>query len=403
MSWPPSIWPVPRELITACLIVQNERDRLPAALESVSFCDEVIVVDGGSTDNTVELARARGARVIENPWPGFAKQRNVALDAATTDWVLEIDADERISPRLRQSIEAMLAGPPTNTAIVGFPLRNHFLGGSLGPSAKYPAFRTRLFRRAAYRHDETRQVHEGLYPRERPLALEGDLEHELAETLGEALTDLWRYAQLESRHLGAASPVSYLTGIVLRPSAKLVYRTLVDGGWRDGWRGLLKITLDAGSDSLVWLLALSRARHQAEGTDPLVGTHSGRGHFGHGSKGPAKVVTIARAGKPASKASKWLLALREHGLDVALVTDEANVPEGLPVRAVDRITPLAVLRAVQVEDDLRAIDAVVPVGRRARLIHRFVPPQLRPEIDGLSIEADPERAAKIATEAVGER
>src|SRR5947209_3726192 len=96
-----------RATLSACLIVQDEQDRLPDALASVAFCDEVIVVDGGSGDGTVQIARAGGARVIENPWPGFAAQRNVALDAARGEWILEIDADERVSPPLRRSIEAL--------------------------------------------------------------------------------------------------------------------------------------------------------------------------------------------------------------------------------------------------------------------------------------------------------
>jgi hypothetical protein len=89
--------------------------------------------------------------------------------------------------------------------------------------------------------------------------LDGDLEHELAGTLREALLDAWRYAQLESGHLQRTRNAGdYAVGIVLRPAAKMAYRTVVDGGWRDGWRGLLKITLDVASDGLVWTLALAR-------------------------------------------------------------------------------------------------------------------------------------------------
>ncbi len=155
-----------RERLSACLIVQDEQDNIAGALDSVSFCDEVIVVDGGSTDRTVEIARARGATVIENPWPGFAAQRNVALDAAQGSWVLELDADERVTPLLRASIERLLASPPPQAAIAVFPLRHWFLGRLLGPSGKYPAYRSRLFKPSVYRHDEARGVHEGIEPRE---------------------------------------------------------------------------------------------------------------------------------------------------------------------------------------------------------------------------------------------
>ncbi|MHB1539271.1 MAG: glycosyltransferase family 2 protein, partial [Solirubrobacteraceae bacterium] len=249
-----------RERVTACLIVQDERERLPAALASVAFCDEVIVVDGGSTDGTQELARAAGATVIENDWPGFAAQRNIALDAASGDWVLEIDADERVSPQLRASIESLLAACEEGANVAVCALRNRFLGGWLGASAKYPAYRTRLFRTSVYRHDPARLVHEGVEPRERPVVLEGDLEHELAATPAEALADAWRYARLEAGRLQAPARVpAYLVGLLLRPLAKLAYRTLLENGWRDGWRGLAKISLDAGSDAVVWALLLARA------------------------------------------------------------------------------------------------------------------------------------------------
>ena len=94
-------------------------------------------------------------------------------------------------------------------------------------------------------------------PLERPAILEGDLEHELARTISEAVHDAWRYAQLESAHLSRPEQSrAYLKSIVLRPTAKVMYRTVVDQGWRDGWQGLLKILLDASSDALVWTRVL---------------------------------------------------------------------------------------------------------------------------------------------------
>ena len=153
---------MPRERLTACLIVQNEQERLPAALDSVAFCDEVIVVDGGSSDRTVEIARSAGATVIENPWPGFATQRNIALDAASGRLgARDRRRRARIAETLRASIQALLEDPAARGGHAVFALRNRFLGGPLGPSAKYPSYRSRLFRRGAYRHDESRAVHEG--------------------------------------------------------------------------------------------------------------------------------------------------------------------------------------------------------------------------------------------------
>jgi hypothetical protein len=408
-----------RERLTACLIVQDEQERLPGALQSVAFCDEVVVVDGGSRDGTVEVARRTGARVLENPWPGFAIQRNLALDAASGEWVLEIDADERVSPALRASIEALLRDPPADVDMAVFALRNRFLGGALGPSAKYPAYRSRLFRRAAYRHDEARAVHEGLELRARPLILAGDLEHELAGTLREALHDTWRYARLESEHvIPPAGALGYLKGIVLRPAAKLLYRSVLEGGWRDGWRGLLKISLDVGSDVLVWTLVLGRrddgaavpglgaARNgsgdgAALGVPGSVGDRSEGGaragdtregaaaHFGRRSVGPPKIVAVAAGAGASEQAHARLAQLQRRGADVALITDSPPRDCELPLQPVARVAPLGVIRALEAEMHLRPIDTVLGVGRRAQLVLRVIPASFRP-----SAPAPDERAGE---------
>jgi hypothetical protein len=400
-----------RERISACLIVQNEQRRLPAALASVAFCDEIVVVDGGSTDRTLEIARAAGARVIENRWPGFAAQRNVALDVADGDWVLELDADERVSTQLRVSIEALLAAPPEGVGMAMLPLRHRFLGGLLGPSAKYPTLRSRLFRRGRYRHDESRAVHEGIEPLERPVVLDGDLEHELADTTHEALLDTWRYAQLEATHCQPPStPRGYLFGILLRPLAKVFYRVFVDAGWRDGWRGLLNISLDVGSDALVWVLVLMRASHRgAPGGDSAADVPAedrvaagATAHFGRIRMGAPKVVVVASHGSAAQEAATWLAQLQAHGVDVALISDERRPSVEVPLQRVAKLRPLTVMHALDVEMQMRTLDAVLPMGRRARMLWRLLPWTLRPSIPGLTAGLEAERAAELARVAVGE-
>jgi hypothetical protein len=398
-----------REPVTACIVAQNEQRRLPAALESVAFCDEVIVVDGGSADSTVELARKAGSRVIENTWPGFAAQRNLAIDAASTDWILEIDADERVPRQLRSSIEGLLTSASSTPGIAVFALRNRFLGKPLGASAKYPAYRSRLFRRSLYRHDESRTVHEGIEPRERPTVLAGELEHELASTLREALRDTWRYARLESQHIQREGNAgTYAVGIVLRPIAKAAYRIVVDGGWRDGWRGLLKIALDAGYDALAWTFALARER----GRPPSAGRDAGSGqqthHFGRRPTGSPKLVAVAPRGALAAAALQWLSGLRSQQLDVALISDDPLLVDGspnpdVPVRTVRRLAPLTLIRALDVEAQLRTIDVVIPVGARAALLRRAVPATLWPDTAnlGLGLRTEPEEAAERLRAALG--
>lgn len=417
-----SIRGVAAERLTACLIVQNEQEHLREALDSVAFCQEIVVVDGGSSDRTMEIARAAGARVIENPWPGFAAQRNVALDAAASEWVLELDADERVSPRLRASIERFLLDPDPPSDIAVCPLRNRFLGGVIGPSAKYPAYRSRLFRRGAYRHDESRAVHEGIEPRERPTVLDGDLEHELAVTLREASIDAWRYAQLESSHIAPPRELrAYLVGIALRPVAKAAYRLIVDRGWRDGRRGLVKIWLDAASDALVWLLVLTRALRGSRAPWQPPAPAPPSAHFGRRPAGPAKVIALAGGGSAAQAARAWLGALRAAGIDTALVSDcepdsaadtapasdrERN-DEEIHTETAPGLRPLATMRAVDVEMQIRTAHALVAFGWRAELVRRLLPGSLRPAIPGVDARADPTlaaerlRAASVAASELG--
>src|SRR4051812_37368195 len=150
--------------LSACIIARDEQAHLPDCLASVAFCDEIVVVDSGSRDATREIARAAGATVVDQPWLGYGAQRNVAIDHAAGAWILEVDADERVSPELRAEIEAFVADAPAGVDLGGLPLRDVFLGRPLGPSAKYPKYRHRPFRRHAYRHDQHRAGHEGLIP-----------------------------------------------------------------------------------------------------------------------------------------------------------------------------------------------------------------------------------------------
>jgi Glycosyl transferase family 2 len=374
--------------VCACIIARDEEQRLPAALESVVFCDELVVVDSGSRDSTMELARAAGARVIEHAWRGFGAQRNVALDAATSDWVLEIDADERVTQRLRAEIEAFLADPPAGVDICAVPCRDLFLGARLGPSSKYPKYRLRLFRRGVYRHDETLPVHEGLWAWGPTHAFDGDLEHVLADTLPEAFRDARAYARLEAGQLrGPVSAGDRTRGIAIRPAAKLAYRLAVDGGWRDGWRGLAKIALDCLADALVWVYASgggagdAAPRHYAQ---PRV------------RRGPVRLLAIASGPEDATRAAGWLRAARAAGADVGLVTDTPSAANGgLHVRRLDRLTPLRLIRALDAETQLRGVDALVPCGPRERRLARLLPPELRAPYGALDPETDPAEAERL--------
>ena len=137
-----------RAPLSVVLLVKNEQDRLPAALESVAFADEIVVADTGSTDETARVARLGGARVESIGWEGFVASRNRALAEARHDWVLVLDADERVPPALRDEIlSALEAADP---AISGYrmPRLSHFLDRPIRHGTWYPDYKLRLGRRS---------------------------------------------------------------------------------------------------------------------------------------------------------------------------------------------------------------------------------------------------------------
>jgi len=377
--------PPTRASLSACIIARDEAERLPECLASVEFCDEIVVVDGGSKDATAQIAEANGARVVHQPWLGFAAQRNVGLDHARGEWVLELDADERVSPALRGEIEAFLAAPPAGVELGGLPRREIFLGRALGRSAKYPMYSHRFLRRQAYRHDELRTVHEGLIPHGPVHPFEGDLLHLLAVSWREALTDAWRYARLEAGQLDEDPSLGgFLKGALLRPAVKFGYRLTVDGGWRDGWRGASRIAIECAIDSTVWIRHLLGFRGREHGRS---GAPAG-GHYGARRlpRGSAHVVAVAAGTAATASATKWLMGIKADGADVVLISDTSGALAGsqLRLRRLPARSPLALIHALDAEEQLRTIDAVVPFGRSASMLMRLVPGNLHGALGRLS-------------------
>lgn len=161
--------------ISATVICKNEEHNIEACLESVSWCDEIVVVDSGSTDRTVELAKRFTDRVIFNPWPGYIAQKNFALERATGDWILSIDADERCTPELRTAVERAVAA---SDGVDGFQVRRHvwYLGRWINHGGWYPDWRVRLVRRGRARWGGT-DPHDKLIPDGPVRRIEADLHH----------------------------------------------------------------------------------------------------------------------------------------------------------------------------------------------------------------------------------
>ena len=178
--------------LSVIVITRNESARLEACLASVAFASERVVLDNGSTDDTPAIAQALGARVARTEdWPGFGAQKNRALDLATGDWVLSIDADERVTPQLREQVEAVLADPRFDAYTVN--RRSSYCGQYMRHSGWYPDRLVRLFRRGSARFSD-HAVHESLQVRGTIGRLDGELLHESYADFEAVLDKVNRYS-----------------------------------------------------------------------------------------------------------------------------------------------------------------------------------------------------------------
>jgi len=185
--------------LSVIVITRNESARLRACLESVAFAGEAVVVDSGSTDDTRTIAQSMGARVSRtDDWPGFGPQKNRALDLATGNWILSIDADERVTPALRQQIEAAMANPGFDAYTVN--RRSSYCGQFMRHSGWYPDRVVRLFRRGSARFSDD-AVHEALQVRGPVGRLAGELLHESFADFEAVLDKVNRYSTAGARDL----------------------------------------------------------------------------------------------------------------------------------------------------------------------------------------------------------
>ena len=249
--------PATRQPLSVAIITLNAAAQLEACLRSVHFADEIVVVDSGSTDGTQELAERCGARVIAQPWLGFGPQKQFAVEATKHDWVLCLDADERVSPELQAAIESTLQQPATGA--YRFARCNRFLGRYLKYGEGYPDWSLRLFdRRQARWSDDA--VHEKVVSQASVGTLPGDLLHDSAETLAAYLTKQNRYTSLAADMAWQAGKRSSFGRLVFSPIVRFIKFYLLRQGFRDGLPGLIHIAIGCMNSFLKYAKMLERQR-----------------------------------------------------------------------------------------------------------------------------------------------
>jgi glycosyltransferase involved in cell wall biosynthesis len=226
-----------RMKLSAILITKNEAFHLQACLESIAFADQIVLVDSGSTDNTVEIARAAGAQVIQTTdWPGFGAQKNRALAAADGDWILSIDADERVTPELAAEIQAILAMPQT-AAAYEIPRKSWYCGRFIEHAGWAPDYVTRLVRRGSAKFSDD-LVHERLLVSGVTGRLKTPLLHYSFRDFSQVLNKIDLYSTLSARQRYARGQHSSIGKAVLHGLAAFIRTYFFKRGFLDGGHGL---------------------------------------------------------------------------------------------------------------------------------------------------------------------
>ena len=233
-----------RSGLSACIVTFNEADRIDACLRSVSFCDEIVVVDSHSTDATRERASASGARVIERDWPGYRSQKQFAVDSAIHDWVLCLDADERVSDALRGEIEVLRNAGFQGFAGWSIPRITDYFGRFLRHGNAYPDSLVRLFDRRRGRWVGF-EIHENTRIEGRIGKLAGDLEHYSYRSLADHQNRMQRYAELMAQALYDNGRRGGLTKVLVNPQWRFFRGYILRLGFLDGWRGLVFALIEA--------------------------------------------------------------------------------------------------------------------------------------------------------------
>jgi glycosyltransferase involved in cell wall biosynthesis len=232
---------VPKLSVT--IITRDEAANIGAALESVAWADEIVVVDSGSADDTVEIARRHTPRVFVRDWPGFPAQKNWAAEQACCDWILSIDADERVPAPLAGEIRTLLASEPDSRGF-RIPRVSRYLGRWLRSTDWYPDYQLRLYDRRAARWGGT-HVHEGVEVQGPVGRLRQELQHLPYRDMSHHLRTIDRYTTLSARQMHEAGRWVTAPALVLRPVAAFLRNYLLRGGWHDGSVGLVVSALNS--------------------------------------------------------------------------------------------------------------------------------------------------------------
>ncbi len=229
--------------VSVTVITRNEATHIAAALESVSWADEIIVVDAESTDDTVAIARRFTDRVFVRAWPGYVEQKNHAASLASHDWILSLDADELVVPALAGEIRALISGASPHVAY-RIPRVSWYLGRWIRTTDWHPDHQLRLYDRRAARWTG-RYVHEALTATGSIGQLHGELQHFPYRDLADHLETINRYTSDAARQMYESGRRAHVLQLAGHPPLAFLRNYVVRGGFRDGVTGLIISAMNA--------------------------------------------------------------------------------------------------------------------------------------------------------------
>jgi glycosyltransferase involved in cell wall biosynthesis len=221
--------------LTATIVTLNEEKNIARAIESVRCCEEIIVVDSGSTDRTRAIAKQRGVRVIPHAWPGYAQQKNWAAEQASNDWILSIDADEALSEELEAELLALKAAGLSGAGY-NMPRLAQYLGRWIRHSGWYPDRKVRLYDRRQARWTGE-YVHESVQVDGPVGELKSNLLHFTCDSLSAHMKTLDRYTTLAAQELAAKGALRPAYRLAVDPAWTFIRTYLMQQGFRDGFEG----------------------------------------------------------------------------------------------------------------------------------------------------------------------
>jgi glycosyltransferase involved in cell wall biosynthesis len=231
------------EPISATLITYNEERNIATALQSLAWTDEIVVVDSGSTDATVEICRTFTDRIFARNWTGYADQKNYAVEKASHNWIFSLDADEKLSPELQNEIKT-LRRDGLKFSGYRIPRVAYFMGRWIRHGDWYPDYQLRLFNRQKGKWQGGR-VHESVKLEEPPGYLKGEIQHYLYSTLSDYLRRLDTYSSLAASDYRERGENSSAWKLLTHPLATFIKAYIIKGGFLDGTPGLMVAVMGA--------------------------------------------------------------------------------------------------------------------------------------------------------------